>query len=32
MACCGGAHIWNVIHVIKDYLIFKNMHIEDQYW
>lgn len=27
-----GAHIWNVIHIIKDYLIFKNICIEDQYW
>lgn len=25
------AHIWNVIHIIKDYLIFKNICMEDQY-
>lgn len=32
MACCGGAHIWKVIHMIKDYLIFKNTYIENQYY
>lgn len=26
MACCGGAHIWNVIHITKDFLIFKNIY------